>query len=82
MSPYELKILLHYYVSPEDCPELGVAPIWDETVLKFMDTQLLEKRVTPRLDESLYYISPRGEAYIEAILRLPLPVQRWMVEYV
>ena len=40
MTPFELGILLHYYVSPEDCRAYTErVPIWDETKDKLMSAQ-------------------------------------------
>ena len=76
VSPYQLRILLHYFCCTDDPQEIG-APIWDSTVKQFVADEMLiahDDKDYPR-----FRISPRGEFYVRAILATPLPVQRWEI---
>ena len=81
MTPFEIRILLHYYVSPDE-PEERDAPIFVETIRRFLVEGLIEQH--PDCDETCsrcrkYQTTARGDAYCEALKRVPLPVQAWLI---
>lgn len=73
LTPYELEILLHYYSSCSDFPRWQ-APAFHET------REGLRRRDLLYADQSHFGIAPRGRAYIEHLLRQPLPVCKWVCE--
>lgn len=77
MTPVILEILLHYYYSPLDykgrnsCAENdGVAFLYNEELI-----------IHNRGPDSNYIISERGRAYVEHLLKQPLPelITRWEI---
>jgi hypothetical protein len=65
MTPYQLSILLHYYVSPEP---FKYAPILEETVRSFLDVELI------KVDGDTYILTEKGRKYIKMVLNTPLPI--------
>lgn len=74
VSPYVLKILLHYYSCGDDFYHDATG--FNETMAKLVDNDLLSR---PSESPVKYRITGRGRAYIMAILRLPFPVQKWVM---
>ena len=82
MTPFELDILLHYYAICEDHPVVrNNPPIWKGTRDAFIETGLMEVRLEndPHYQCCTYRLTERGNAYIEAVLSVPLPVQKWVM---
>ena len=78
MTPYEIDILLHYYSRAEDHEDIHrKPPIWQPTLRRFLDDELLQP--TANGADVIYAISERGTAYVEALQRIPLPVQIWVI---
>ena len=69
----ELMILLHHHSSGEDFP--NPTSLHEEWVKHLFDLGLVE-RTTPA---SALRSTQKGQAYIEAILSLPMPTQRWVM---
>jgi hypothetical protein len=77
MSPAEIDILLHYYVSPVDHPRIEAGnAFWRSTVAKFRAESLLEL-MPPGGGPACYRLADRGQVYVAALLSLPLPVPYW-----
>jgi len=79
MTPFELDILLHYYVSPAPHRvEYDNPPIWADTRSWFLREGLLEP--ADKLDKEKhggsYCATERAKVLIEHICSLPLPVWR------
>ena len=82
MSPLQIKILLHYHYSPYDYRNGDFsAPAVREAIDAFRDVSGLlrwrsgeEKLMEPG---ATYALTERGQAYVEQICRVPLPVQVW-----
>lgn len=73
-TPYELGILLHYFVSPEEHPR---APIFEATCLRLMQLGLMTRDLRR---EPVYGLTERGEAFITlGLLRTPIPEQVWQM---
>ena len=75
MSPYQIRILLHYFVHlTEDAPEvIENAPILRETINEFITDGFL----IPATDCSVYKtysITGRGRCYCEGLCNVPYPV--------
>lgn len=81
MTPFELDILLHYYGHADDHSVMfDNPPIWTATRDAFKAEELLGERPAGKSgSDSLYYLTDRGKAYIEAVLAVPLPVSRWVL---
>jgi hypothetical protein len=78
MTLFEMGILCHYAVSPEDHRVVSQnPPIWAATREMFLvHEELLE--LAPE-EERTYKLTPRGQCYVTALQRLPLPVPEWRV---
>ena len=78
MTPFELDILLHYHCIAKDCRAcVENVPIWPQTRDWMLSEGLLK---TPsRMDSRTYDLTERGEAYIQAVLAMPLPVSKWVI---
>jgi len=72
VSPYEIKILLTIYASPEwrENLDLPINDLWYQTIQKFKDDGFLgpEDQRTEKLI-----------VYCHALCRVPMPVQRWVM---
>jgi hypothetical protein len=76
MSCYELRVLMHYYYSPEEHPDFERnPPVWEPTVDKLIRAGLVMLRMQ---GATAYVITEKGSAHVEALLNFPLPVQRWI----
>lgn len=74
LTPYELEILLHYYWSPQ-------APINTERIgYTNSCSNLCGKELLVVTGGSWLKITPRGRAFVEHLLRQPLPICKWVVE--
>ena len=79
MTPYEIGILLHYYVSPVDPDDEKYArnELWSNTIEWMMDGVVLldfDKSENNRT----YCLTERGRVYVEqGLMQVPLPVQSW-----
>lgn len=80
MSPLQIKILLHYHYSAYDYTESN-APAVREAIDRFRDVDglLRLKSIEETIMEpgARYTLTDRGQAYVEQICRVPLPVQVW-----
>jgi len=77
MTPLQIEILMHYYTRPGDYREGDFsAPAVRETMEYFEDINLLKKIPisSDTSDENLYKLDDRGKVYLEALMRVPLPV--------
>lgn len=72
MTPYELSILMHHYVSPSPYAGEG-AMLYEPAVKEFMEMGMLdtngERLVT----------TPKANAWIEYILSVPFPEMKWII---
>ncbi len=74
MSPVQIKILLHYYSSPEDYPTVGInADFLAETIGNFVNESMLERVTDGIFGGAEHRLAPRGHAYVGGLLALPLP---------
>lgn len=80
MSPFEIKILLHIYTTPAEFPlsERSV-PLHRETTSRFMDDGLITASGVCCQDEHPFKLTERGRVYLDAMMSLPLPEQRWVM---
>lgn len=91
MTPYEIGILLHIHAIAVDHPHSveepsPTAPIYKPTIDGFLAQKLIEPDQVRRLnidDGSIctrsFKLTERGECYVGALQKLPLPEVRWVV---
>lgn len=79
MTPFEIRILLHYFTMPESEPEQAAAPIFKDTCEELVRQELLQPLGPHALRTSTHYITERGEAYCRFLQEMPLPVQKWVM---
>ena len=78
MTPFELDILFHYYVSPiEHRVVIDNPPIWARTRQWFLDENLLQVRKQHSIHGATYEVTGRAMCLINHIMALPLPVNDW-----
>jgi len=73
LTPMQLDQLLHYYYSAEPYPSSEAA---DANIQDLIEHGL----ILPYSGSVayLYHVTKRGEAYVNTMLELPLPVQVWV----
>jgi len=76
MTPYEIRILLHYASCALDYPDKS-APIYQETISSFLTHGLLEMDTS----HSVYVPTARLLAYSAALQSVPLPEQTWVTKW-
>jgi len=77
-SPLEIQILLHYYVSRADHPNLGY-PALHDVVENFLSKGLLVERQQGDSGDGAYEITDGGRLYVQTLMDVPLPVQKWVM---
>jgi len=73
MSPLLIGMMLHFHTSlaPYD------GPITDTAFSELEDAGLIRKREKRPDGESMYQITLKGEAYVQYLTAMPLPIVRW-----
>lgn len=82
MTPLCLDILLWYHCRAADYREGDFsAPAVREAIDRFVGTlNLLETVPPPNMaGYRTYRLTPRGQAYVDHVLSIPLPVCRWEI---
>jgi len=74
MTPLELEVLIHCYVTPELHPRIH-APAVKEAHEFFEEIGLIEQQ------KDFYSTTDRGKAYISMLCSLPLPEQKWVNQF-
>ena len=78
-SILEVEILLWYAYAPEDFPNLD-APTIKEVIYKYLQLGLL---LVNEVGNTKYKANPEAiNAYVEAVINVPLPKQAWIVSYI
>ena len=81
MSPYEIGVMLHYYVAPIDHPDCSKRPpVWQKTLDKFVAIGMLKCNVDSKRD-SCYCITEKGTAYVQYLMKVELPICKWIVPH-
>ena len=71
MTPLEIGMLLHYYVSPADYRDGDIsAPAVKDTLDRFLGVEFL--KLTGKLDP-MYAITRIGKAHVETLCNAPWP---------
>ncbi len=79
MTCYELSLLIWYYTRPGDYPDLTTnPPIWGTTIDRLLNEHMLV--LTDGSQKRTYELGERGTIFLEAVLKLPWPVQKWVIE--
>jgi hypothetical protein len=79
MTPLEIQIALHYYVSPTDFREGDFsAPAVRSAIDRFQACDLLRVRKAGENGDACYVATPRLNAYVEKLKSIELPIQRWV----
>ena len=73
MSPNDLEVLIHCYVSPNVHPRTG-APAVDEAIHKFLKDGIF----CTTEEKYVYRVSSKGQAWLNMILSTPYPQERWV----
>lgn len=82
MTPLEISILLHYHCTVTDYRDGDFsAPAVREAIDRFYKVDELLKPTPEALRGTwgAYVITERGRALVEALTRVPLPVQVWVM---
>jgi len=83
LTPYQLEVLLHYYACAGEFPR-HAAPAFDGVIAEFIDDGILTTtehvRKLTHGGPAHYKITDRGKAWLEAMLRVPLPEHRVVYE--
>jgi len=69
VTPYELAILTHYYVSPSEPKHIAITELFESTVLAWLDDGTLKETTTP----NVFTLTDRSRAWVKAILNTPVP---------
>jgi hypothetical protein len=81
MTPYEIGVMLHYYVSATDHEDAERnPPIWRPTIQRFLDDGLLKFVAPDERDQrypTTYAITDRGRVYCYSLQLVELPVAVW-----
>jgi hypothetical protein len=83
VTPYEFRILLHYFTTPADPRPTEISmttEAWRSTIEKFIaDDMLAKAEPLSGCDAGTYETTERANVWIEAVLNTPLPIMRWLV---
>lgn len=83
MTPYELRVLLHYYAHVDDPPQVADnPPVWSETRDRFLSEDLIRTAVgDERRYGASWMLTERGRAFCDALQIVPLPDRVWVVRF-
>ena len=84
MRPIDIEVLLHYYTRGDDYRDGDFsAPAVRELIdiftseLDLLRASMRERKFGQPM--AAYEITERGKVYIEALMRVQLPVQKWVM---
>ena len=72
MTPNDIEILIHCYVSPVPHPRIE-APAVIDTLVMLENEGLIENT-----EEDVYCTTEKGRAHIETLCKTPWPIQKWV----
>lgn len=75
MTPCAAEILMHYYYTAEPHPNIKYTGFQDAVVWLLDERLLAEKQ-----NHFKYEVTPKGVAWIEYILKIPLPEPGWITK--
>jgi len=77
MSPLGIEILLHYHCRVDDFRSGDFsAPAVRDLIDAFTSEGMLIPNATPGYHRT-YQLSERGETYVNALCRVPYPINKW-----
>jgi len=79
MTPLKIEILLWYYSSPHDYPNMG-APAVIEAIEEFCNAGILYYITNPNSDQKIGSFQDALDVYINELLQVPLPKQIWVCQ--
>jgi hypothetical protein len=81
MTLSEIGLLLHYYYSPEEHPDIesGGKGWVRQGLASLIHFGLVAPRQVRCESGSSYEVLERGSVYVKAIQAVPLPVQVWVI---
>ena len=71
MTPSDIEILIHCHVTPSVHPRFDALAV-KESFANFVDLGLIEPFA------GSYKTTPRGEAFVNTLCQMPMPVQAWV----
>ena len=74
MTPLGITVVLHYYTTPEALPNS------DAPAVREMVSSLIRDGILGREALGLPFVTDRGRAWIELLLRTPFPRMAWVDE--
>lgn len=80
MTPYEIRIMLHYETMNDDYEGSG-EPILPVVLASFVADGLLTESDNRSIAKRRYSITEKGRAYCVALESVPLPIQRWEIKW-
>lgn len=78
MTPYDLKLLLHIYVTPINFEHAGTEH-YEGVIQDFLMRGIIKQETEFSYhNEHGYALTEKGKAWLEMILSTPVPVNRWI----
>jgi hypothetical protein len=75
MSPSDLEVLVHCHACVGVHPRID-APAVRDAIERFRSADIIEECSHPRRGE--FYTTDKGKAWLEIILRTPMPTKAWI----
>ena len=79
VTPLHLEIVMHYYTRACDMENLD-APAVHEYIRDLLNIGMLENIKNYAGSQSSYQTTERGKVWLEYLLKVPFPIQKWIVE--
>lgn len=79
MSPTELHVLLWIYARPAPPLEMVPTVIASASAVADLVTSLHRRGLVQRNATGDWVVTAKGDTYVGALLKFPLPEQRWVV---
>lgn len=78
MTPFEMKIALHYFCCCTDTPDLS-CPAGPRTIREFVEKGLLTDNTITNEYGQRFFPTEKLRAYCEALEAVQLPIQKWVM---
>jgi DNA-binding PadR family transcriptional regulator len=75
MSPSDLEVLIHCHAVAGVHPRFD-APAVRDAIYRFRSDGIIEEHSLPCRNE--FYTTEKGKAWLEMILRTPMPTEAWI----
>lgn len=84
MTPLQIKMMLHYYAiaapySKEDEDHANSPAVTEQREWLLNADMLRYSSKSSSESSSGYEVTERGEAFVDALCSLPLPVSKWVI---